>query len=410
MLRAVQRVRQRRPLVHAGCRRGNPPAAAVVRGGGVGRDDLVARRGAGVAVVVAGLATARRDGAPAAGEAQPGQPDSHRGGRGGASARRAAVARRPAPAGARRHGAAQPVDLRREQGDHRGGRRDTAARPRAQVGRVAGRAGERGVRAAPPVPARRLRRGLHRPRGRHPAAGLPPRDRRRARQEGRRYGPLRALQRRAREPPPRRGGRCRAPTARPHGRPGDRHGGQGRLRLALPRRHRRGPLRRRRGRRHPRPRRDGGGRLPAAEGDRHPLPPTDLRGQRCLPHHGRPRGRHPSPRRPLPILLRPPQAQNQGGGADRDATAATEREPAREANGGRCGGVILTSFNSSPQLGGAPGVVLCFPYSGGDRGRRRPPARACKYTNQRVCVRERVYIFLKRDDDEGDGGAKKSLL
>ncbi|KAG0545607.1 hypothetical protein BDA96_02G375900 [Sorghum bicolor] len=237
------------------------------------------------------------------------------------------------------------------------------------------RAGERRLRAAPAVPARRRLRGRHRPRGRGPAAGLPPRDRGRAREEGRRHGAVRALQRRAREPAARRGGRRRAAAAGPHGRPGVRHGGQGRVRPPLPGELRRGPCRRRRGRRHPRPGRDGGGRHLAAEGDRHPFPPADLRGQHRVPDHGRPRGRHPSPRRPLPILIRSPQAQNKGGVVDRDAAAAAEPEPPRATSGGRCGRV--TEPLPFPALGGACSILLFF----GETSRRRSagqPACACK--------------------------------
>ncbi|OEL28334.1 hypothetical protein BAE44_0010649 [Dichanthelium oligosanthes] len=46
-----------------------------------------------------------------------------------------------------------------------------------------------------------------------------------ARDEGRRHGALRVLQRRAREPAARCGGRRRAAPARAHGRPGVRQGG-----------------------------------------------------------------------------------------------------------------------------------------------------------------------------------------
>jgi hypothetical protein len=64
-----------------------------------------------------------------------------------------------------------------------------------------------------------------RSRWRHPAAGLRARDRVRAGQEGRCHGAIRALQQRAREPAARRGDRCRAAPAGPHGRPEVRHDG-----------------------------------------------------------------------------------------------------------------------------------------------------------------------------------------
>jgi hypothetical protein len=77
-----------------------------------------------------------------------------------------------------------------------------------------------------------------------------------------------------------------------------------------------------------------------------------------------------------------------GGVAGRDAAAAAEPEPPRSTSGGGCGGVTAP-FPIIPPL-------LFF----GETSRRRSsgrPACACKYRAQRVCVRQRVYSFLKRD-------------
>jgi hypothetical protein len=127
---------------------------------------------------------------------------------------------RQAAAGARHHGVAQPLHLRREQGDHRRGWSDIWPRGRTPRARCSGCPST----TAPPRPPLAARA---------PSRCWSPSSRPGARGKKDAAMALYTLCSGAQEPAMRRGGRRRVAPAGPHGRPGVRHGGHGRVRPPL---------------------------------------------------------------------------------------------------------------------------------------------------------------------------------